>query len=40
MEAQMLRIPRHPYSEVSPVAGAWIVCLMIAALALAWSGVR
>jgi hypothetical protein len=39
MEAQMLRIPRHPYSEANPVAAAWIVCLMIAALALAWSGV-
>lgn len=40
METQMLRIPRHPYSEANPVAAAWILCVMIAALALAWSGVR
>jgi hypothetical protein len=40
MEAQMLRMSGHPYSEPSPVAAAWIVCLMIAALALAWSGVQ
>jgi hypothetical protein len=40
MEAHMLRIPRHAYSEANPVAAAWIVCLMIAALALAWSGVQ
>jgi hypothetical protein len=40
MEAQILRIPRHAYNETNPVAAAWIVCLMIAVLAFAWSGVR
>jgi hypothetical protein len=40
MEAQMLRIPRHPYGEPNPVAAAWIVCVMIAVLALACTGVR
>jgi hypothetical protein len=31
----MFRIPGHLCSEADPVAAAWIICLMIAALALA-----
>jgi hypothetical protein len=37
METMMLRIPQHHHSEADPVAAAWIVCAVIAALALAWS---
>lgn len=35
----MYRLSRHHHLEPDPVAAAWIVCLMIAALALAWRGI-
>ena len=34
------RLSRSHRGEPDPVAAAWIICLMIAALALAWSGLR
>jgi hypothetical protein len=35
----MARVSRHHFGRPDPVAAAWIVCLMIAAVGLVWSGV-
>jgi hypothetical protein len=40
MEAPVHRLLQSDHGEPDPVAAAWIICLMIAALALAWSGLR
>jgi hypothetical protein len=38
MEAPVHGLSRSDRGEPDPVVAAWIICLMIAALALAWSG--
>ena len=35
----MYRLSRGRHADADPVAAAWIFCLLLAVLALAWSGV-
>jgi hypothetical protein len=40
MEPSVYKLSQSDRGEPDAVVAAWIICLMIAALALAWSGLR